>query len=59
MFTVLLQRESNLSSMIISLTPDGKIIIQDFSVGGDKDKFIQELRELGVDVEIISDSPCG
>lgn len=59
--TVLAERkkESDFSSMVVSLMPDGRIIVQDYSLQNDRQKFIRLLQEMGVETTTIFDSLCG
>lgn len=53
------QKEKGFSSMVVSLMPDGRIIVQDYSPQDDRHKFIRLLQEMGIETTTIFDSPCG
>lgn len=47
------------STMVVSLLPNGKIMIQDYSGNDSRHELIYRLQKMGVNTETISESLCG
>lgn len=45
--------------MVVFLTPDGRITVQDYSHQDDRHELVRRLQKMGVETKTIFDSLCG